>query len=78
MMPESIHMSQEMDCFLAGMGVWGKGTAFEFPCHTSTVEVGLDALFGGADCQACTPIKFPLPGVFVGYSNPQKFARNAL
>jgi hypothetical protein len=23
--------------FLAGMGVWGKGTAFEFPCPTSAL-----------------------------------------
>jgi len=25
MMPEIIHISQEFDSFLAGMGVWGKG-----------------------------------------------------
>jgi hypothetical protein len=34
MMPEVIHMSQEIDYLLAGMGAWGKGTAFEFPCPT--------------------------------------------
>jgi hypothetical protein len=37
MMPEVIHMSQQFDGFLAGMGVWGKGTAFEFPCPTSAM-----------------------------------------
>jgi hypothetical protein len=30
-------MSQQFDGFLAGMGVWGKGTAFEFPCPTSAM-----------------------------------------
>ena len=44
MMPEIIHMSQQFVAFLAGMGVWGKGTAFESLAPLSTVETRFHAV----------------------------------